>query len=170
MARILRADHRGQDRGGENADAVGPQILKEPRDRSEDRGLQVLPFEKDAVVVGGLLLPLAGFLTLTSLGYSGCRFRSRRVSYSASASRLRLTNQIGLSVTKNGPNITKMAGMIAIPYIQRYAAMCGFSKRITNPMPVPTKAPTAWKANAVSTNRPRALVGILSEITMCAVG
>ena len=32
------------------------------------------------------------------------------------------------------------------------------------------KAPTAWKANAPSTNLPRLVLGMFSEMIMCAVG
>jgi hypothetical protein len=42
--------------------------------------------------------------------------------------------------------------------------------RMRKPTTVPTSAPIAWKAKALSTSLPRSLLAMLSEMTRCAVG
>jgi hypothetical protein len=41
---------------------------------------------------------------------------------------------------------------------------------MTNNTAVPNNAPTDWNAKALNTSRPRTDAGVLSEMTMCAVG
>ena len=60
--------------------------------------------------------------------------------------------------------------MIAVAYIQRHAVISVRFDRIRKPTTVPTSAPIAWKAKALSTSLPRSLLAMLSEITRCAVG
>ena len=76
----------------------------------------------------------------------------------------------GLWVTKNRPITTSNAGMIAVANMSRQSVRLLWDWRIMYPMAVPNKAPTAWNANALNTRRPRQLLGMLSEITRCAVG
>jgi hypothetical protein len=66
--------------------------------------------------------------------------------------------------------VTASAGMIAVPYIQRHESRVGIVDRTRKPTAVPPSAPKAWKPNAASTSLPRLLLGMLSEMIMCAVG
>jgi hypothetical protein len=55
-ARVIRAatNCRSQDGRGENADAIGSQILQEPGDRGQDRGAPVFAIEQSRKAVTGL--------------------------------------------------------------------------------------------------------------------
>ena len=63
-----------------------------------------------------------------------------------------------------------IAGMSAVPNIQRHAESLGTITSTSHPTPVPASAPTAWKPKAPMTSRPRFALGVLSEMIMCAVG
>jgi hypothetical protein len=66
--------------------------------------------------------------------------------------------------------VTKMAGTIAMTNIQRQALRFGTVTSTAQLTAAPASAPTARKANAASTMRPRPVLGLLSEMIMCAVG
>ena len=61
----------------------------------------------------------------TSFGYGGSRSSSRATSASASALRPWLISQWPLSLIVRRPSTTRMAGTIAVAYIQRHAADLG---------------------------------------------
>jgi hypothetical protein len=55
----IRADRRGEDRRGEDADAIGPEILQEPGNRREDGRAAVGLVEQRKIALLGSSLPAA---------------------------------------------------------------------------------------------------------------